>query len=194
MSERKGGCGVALRPIMGKSVLNLRGDPADRGFRWGVAAGLGLNPPTAPCTFHSGRGRALYWLGPDEWLALAPSAATDPEAALREAIDERFSVVDVSGGYALFNLAGPQASEVLRKSSPYDFHPSAFAPGRCVQTVFAKAAALVAANADGGFDLMVRSSYAAYLRRWIADAAAEYGFDGGGGRIPPQPKATGKPL
>lgn len=194
MSERKAGCGVALRPIMGKSVLNLRGDPADRGFRWGVAAGLGLNPPTAPCTFHSGRGRALYWLGPDEWLALAPSAAADPEAALREAIDERFSVVDVSGGYALFNLAGPQAGEVLRKSSPYDFHPSAFAPGRCVQTVFAKAAALVAANADGGFDLMVRSSYAAYLRRWIADAAAEYGFDGGGGRIPPQPKATGKPL
>lgn len=179
---------------MGKSVLNLRGDPADRGFRWGVAAGFGLNPPTVPCTFHSARGRALYWLGPDEWLALTPSAAADPEAALREAIDERFSVVDVSGGYALFNLAGPQVGEVLRKSSPYDFHPSACAPGRCVQTVFAKAAALVAANADGGFDLMVRSSYAAYLRRWIADAAAEYGFDGGGGRIPPQSKATGKPL
>ena len=178
MSEPQAGCGVALRPIVGASVLNLRGDSADPGFRWGVVAALGLNPPTAPCTFNYARGRALYWLGPDEWLALLPSVTADPEAALRKAVDERYSVVDVSGAYALFNLAGPDAGKVLRKSSPYDCHSRVFAPGRCAQTVFAKATALVAANADGTFDLMVRSSYADYVRRWIADAAREYGFAG----------------
>ena len=83
MSEPQAGCGVALRPIVGASVLNLRGDSADPGFRWGVVAALGLNPPTAPCTFNYARGRALYWLGPDEWLALLPSV-TDPEAAVAQ--------------------------------------------------------------------------------------------------------------
>ena len=179
MSEREAGVGVALRPTLGKSVLNLRGDPADTGFRWGVAAALGLNPPTAPCTYVQARGRALYWLGPDEWLALLPSQPGDAEEALRKAVDQRFSVVDVSGGYTLFNLSGPDADKVLRKSGPYDFHTRVFAPGRCVRTVFAKTAALVAAEADGTFDLMVRRSYGAYVRRWIADAAREYGFDGG---------------
>lgn len=189
MSETQAGGGVALRPILGKSVLNLRGDPADKGFRWGVAAALGLNPPTAPGTCIQARGRALYWLAPDEWLALLPSQGDgdgdgDVEAALRKAVDERFSVVDVSGGYALFNLSGADADKVLRKSSPYDFHPRVFAPGRCAQTVFAKTTALVAANADRTFDLLVRSSYAHYFRCWIADAAGEYGFDEEGGRIP----------
>ena len=194
MSERQAGCGVALRPIAGKSVLNLRGDAAEAGFRWGVAAALGLNPPTAPCTYSQARGRALYWLGPDEWLALLPSRAADAEAALRKAVDECFSVVDVSGGYALFNLAGPDAGKVLQKSSPYDFHPRVFAPGRCAQTVFAKTAALVAANADGTFDLMMRSSYADYFRRWIADAAGEYGFAEGSGRMPSPTDGNGRPL
>ena len=54
--------------------------------------------------------------------------------------------------------------------------PRYFSPGRCAQTVFAKAGALVAAKADGSFDLVFRRSYADYLARWIAEAAAEYGY------------------
>ena len=42
--------------------------------------------------------------------------------------------------------------------------------------MFAKASALVAANPDGSFDLVIRGSYADYLARWITDAAEEYGY------------------
>ena len=95
---------------------------------------------------------------------------------MREAVSGPLSVVDVSGGFIHVNLAGEDAGKVLQKSSPYDFHPRNFPPGRCVQTIFAKAGALVGANADGSFDLVFRRSYADYLARWITDAAAEYGY------------------
>ena len=65
---------------------------------------------------------------------------------------------------------------MLQKSSPYDFHPRNFPPGRCVQTVFAQASALVIAAEDGRFDLVFRRSYADYLTHWITDAAEEYGL------------------
>ena len=94
----------------------------------------------------------------------------------RVRLDGRFSVADVTGAQVQVELSGTDVGRVLQKSSPYDFHPRNFPPGRCAQTVFAKTTALVAAKEDGAFDLVFRRSYADYLRRWIADAAAEYGY------------------
>lgn len=98
------------------------------------------------------------------------------ERKLRDALADRFSVADVTGAQFLVELSGPDAGKVLQKSSPYDFHPRNFRPGRCVQTVFAQATALVAARDGGAFEIVFRRSYADYLLRWIADAAAEYGY------------------
>ena len=85
----------------------------------------------------------------------------------------------MTGAQVQVELSGPDVGKVLQKSSPYDFHPRNFPPGRCAQTVFAKATALVAAREDGAFDIAFRRSYADYLKCWIADAAAEYGYRSG---------------
>ena len=169
--------GVELRGLGAMGCLNLQGGGGDPAFRGAAGAAAGIELPERPCTWQRAGDVRCYWLGPEEWLLAVPHGGqAELERRLREALSGSFSVTDLSGGLVHFNLAGAHAGDVLRKSSPYDFHPRNFPPGRCVQTVFAKAGALVAARTDGSFDLAVRRSYADYLSRWIADAAAEYGY------------------
>ncbi|MDE0350570.1 MAG: sarcosine oxidase, gamma subunit family protein [Gammaproteobacteria bacterium] len=169
--------GVLLRASSPRGCLNLRGNPRDTGFRNAVANATGVELPVEPRTWRFAGDTAVYWLGPDEWLIVAGSdTEADLEQRLRTTLEGPFSIVDTSGANCFLNLSGPAVGYVLQKSSPYDFHPRSFPAGRCVQTVFAKASAVVAANSEGSVDVVVRRSYADYVHDWIADAAAEYGF------------------
>ena len=172
MSEA-GDEGAVLRTGERCGFLNLRGDPASREFLAGAVSALDIDLPPTPGSYQRGDERTAYWLAPDEWLlALVDGEQAAMESRLREHLRGHFSVVDVSGGHVRFALVGAGARTVLQKACPYDFHPRAFAPGRCVQTVFAKATALIAAESDAAFDLIVRASYADYVRQWIAAALA----------------------
>jgi sarcosine oxidase subunit gamma len=162
--------------------LNLRGNPEDEIFRNGVTEVLGIDLPIEPGRFSGSNESRLYWLGPNEWLAIvAGGTEAEAEARLRQTLSGHFSVVDVSGGQTLVNLSGEAVDRVLKKSSVYDFHSSQFTPGRCVQTRFAKASALISKNVDHSFDLVIRRSFSDYLFRWIVDAASEYGIEVKGG-------------
>jgi len=158
--------------------LNLRGNPEDEKFRQGVAQVLGVELPiTVGSCAGNGESR-LYWLGPNEWLAIVRGGSeAGVEARLRQTLTGHFAVVDLSGGQTLVTLSGEAVGMLLKKSSVYDFHASHFRQGRCVQTAFAKASALVSKNADGSFDLVIRRSFCDYLFRWIVDAASEYGLE-----------------
>ncbi len=169
--------GLVLGETAPRGCLNIRGDADRPGFLAAVSAVAGVALPVQPCSWRAAGHTAAYWLGPDEWLvATQAGAEADLESGLRDRLEGSFSIVDTTGNQVWLNLSGPSLGQILQKSSPYDFHPRNFTPGRCVQTTFAKASALLAANADGSVDLAVRRSYADYLDRWIADAAEEYGF------------------
>ena len=115
-------------------------------------------------------------LSPDEWLLIVASGReAELERQLRQTLPGHISVVDISGGQTRLNLSGEGVATLLKKSSHYDFHSSNFGPGRCVQTTFAKATALVCRREDGSIDLVMRRSFADYLARWLLDAAAEFG-------------------
>ena len=168
--------GVLIKESPIRGCLNLRGDPTAGSFAKGVASVLGLDLPVQPCTYAANGQTGLYWLGPDEWLAVfAGGEEAQTELQLRQALHGHFSIVAVSGGHTLVNLSGPGALTVLRKSSTYDFHPSNFGPGRCVQTTFAKAVALISKRTDSTYDLIFRRSFADHLAAWLLDAAAEFG-------------------
>ena len=153
--------------------LNLRGDLANDAFRDGVAAIFEVSLPQTPGTYQRDGERLAYWLGPDEWLLAMPDGEqTKVESDLQARLTGHYSVVDVSGSHVRFLLAGRGARAVLQQASPYDFHATVFAPGRCVQTVFAKATALVVAAEDDGFELIIRASYANYVRRWMKATVA----------------------
>ena len=165
--------GVVLRSVP-RCFVNLRLGAGDTALA-DIGAAVNLALPTVPGTYASNEAGAAYWLAPDEWLL----ALADDEAALARLLPrlaERAVAVDVSGGQRMYNLAGEFAAAVLKSSTPYDCHPRVFPPGRCASTVFAKTTALIAAAPDASFDLIVRSSYADYVERWIAALGEQYGM------------------
>ena len=177
-SQNRADAGIVIRELAHMGHLNLRGNPDNEMFRRGVAEVLGVELPVEPGSCAGSGESRLYWLGPSEWLAIV-AAGTEAvvEARLRQTLDGHFGVVDVSGGQTLVRLSGEAVGMVLKKSSVYDFHSSQFTRGRCVQTTFAKASALVSKTADDSFELVIRRSFSDYLFRWIIDAASEYGIE-----------------
>lgn len=170
--------GVVIQEEGLRGHLNLRGDPEDEIFRTCVAEELGLRLPVIPGTCVGNDQACVYWLGPNEWLVIVKAGVeAGLQRRLRQSLSGHFSIVDVSGGQTLLKLSGAAVENVLKKSCVYDFHPSRFAAGSCVQTTFAKATALVSKTADNSFELIIRRSFADYIFRWIVDAADEYGVE-----------------
>jgi sarcosine oxidase subunit gamma len=56
-----------------------------------------------------------------------------------------------------------------------DLHPRVFGPGRCAQTLLAKAQVIIhQVNDAPTFHLYVRTSFAWYVAEWLLDAMTEY--------------------
>jgi sarcosine oxidase, subunit gamma len=177
---RPRGVRLAERRDLGK--IDLRGDPHDRAFMAAVGRVLDLLLPAEPCTSALKGQIAALWLGPDQWLVTCPAADLPAlVGSLRQALAEvHAAITDLTDGRVAFRLAGPSARDVLAKGTPLDLHPRAFAPGRCAQTLLAKASVLIHLVDDEpgrgpGFDVYVPRSFAHYLWTWLEDAGREYG-------------------
>jgi sarcosine oxidase subunit gamma len=177
---RPRGVRLAERPGLGK--IELRGDPHGRGFMAAAGRVLDLLLPNEPCTSAARNRIGALWLGPDQWLVTCPANdLPDLLASLREALaGVHAAITDVSDGRIAFHIAGPSAREVLAKGCPLDLHPRAFPPGRCAQSLLAKATVLIHLVDDvpergANFDVYVARSFAHYLWTWLEDAGREYG-------------------
>jgi sarcosine oxidase subunit gamma len=135
---------AVLREIALESQVSVRGEPQP-GF------------PTEPNTSAGD----VLWLGPDEWLVVGAREADYPDAA---------AAVDVSANRVCFELAGGDVEDVLAQGCALDLHPSAFAPGRCAQTLLARAQVILHRTDEETFRVLVRPSFAPYVRVWIEDA------------------------
>ena len=160
--------------------LGLRVDPATPGAR-AVEALLGAPLPTTASTCSSAGAVDVVWLGPDEWLVLAPAAQPVPLVALADAVlASGGTVVDVSAQRTTLRLTGACVPDLLRGGCAVDLHPSVFGPGTAVQTSIAQIGVLLVARDPGGTDvtLVVRSTFAGALADWILDAATEFTTEG----------------
>jgi sarcosine oxidase subunit gamma len=141
-------------------------------------ATAGLDLPTTPSTWTETDGLRAIWLGPDEWLVTSSALAPrDLESRLRDAVAGRGAVVDVSGQRTTLRLSGEHARDVLAGGCAVDLHPRVFRRGTAVQTLLGQAGVVLIALDDGPelvVDILVRSSFAAYLVGWLLDAAVEH--------------------
>ncbi|MFJ3891686.1 sarcosine oxidase subunit gamma [Streptomyces sp. NPDC090083] len=153
--------------------LDAKGAAADA-----VGLALGLPLPLEPNTVVRTRESTVLWLGPDEWLVVgAPDTQRDLERRIREAAgDEHVAVTDVSAQRTTLLVSGARARDLLAHGCPLDLHPRAFGPGRCAQTMLARAQVVLVARDElgAGFWVLVRSSFSGYLTDWLLDAATEY--------------------
>jgi sarcosine oxidase subunit gamma len=118
--------------------------------------------PTEPNTTAEVGGATVLWLGPDEWLVVGATEAEYFDAA---------AAVDVSASRVAFDLRGDDANDVLAQGCPLDL--DRFEPGHCGQTLLARAQVILYRPDTATFRILVRPSFAPYLRAWLEDAIGD---------------------
>jgi sarcosine oxidase subunit gamma len=164
-----------MREVPFVAQINLRADPKDAGIMQRLASTLGFALPVVPNTTTSQNDRRALWLAPDEWLVVGPDGQQEAlEQALRNGLNGAFgSIVDVSANRTLLEIRGPRAEEVLAHGVAMDLDERSFGPGRCAQTLLAKAQVIVERRDESAFCVYPRSSFASYVADWLLDAATE---------------------
>jgi sarcosine oxidase subunit gamma len=160
---------AALSIAAPSAKLILRCEP-DAITAAGKAFGLAL-PDT--CRAAASDRRAALWLGPDEWLLLAP-----PDEA--GAIAKKFAaemkapsaLVDVSHRSAGIVTQGPRAAELINCGCPLDLRTPAFPIGICTRTLFDKAPIVVWRVDAERYHLEIERSLALYLHAMLIEARA----------------------
>ncbi|MBV8342448.1 MAG: sarcosine oxidase subunit gamma [Gammaproteobacteria bacterium] len=168
--------GVRVLPPAARYIL--RGDEA---VRRAVGAAFGVEVPASACralSASAGRGagageRSALWLGPDEWLLLAPeheAGAVETELA-HALMGLPHSLVDVSHRQVALAAEGSQAALLLSAGCPLDLAESAFPVGMCTRTMLAKAEIVLWRTSSQAFRLEIWRSFAAYVSQFLAEAA-----------------------
>ncbi|HEY1410885.1 MAG TPA: glycine cleavage T C-terminal barrel domain-containing protein, partial [Rhodopila sp.] len=141
----------------------------------GIGLGLGVLLPTVPCRSMISRDRAALWLGPDEWLILAPDSAPDLAAqATKAAGDHPASVVDVSHRSQTLEITGAKAAWCLNGFCALDLDIQAFPVGMCTRTVLGKAGIVLWRIAPEVFHVDVERSFVPYVWECLEAARLEF--------------------
>jgi len=166
-----GGATLSWLPPAARFIL--RGPPAAI-----VAAGaaFGVPLPDQACRAATEGRRAALWLGPDEWLLLAPEA---DGPALAVTLDRAMgvhphSLVDVSHRQTGIEISGPRAEPILNAGCPLDLDPAGFPLGMCTRTVLAKVEIVLWRTAPEIFHIEVWRSFSTYAWGLLAEAAREF--------------------
>jgi sarcosine oxidase subunit gamma len=147
-------------------------------FQGGAAAreaasrGFGVALPTVACRAEVAGERAALWLGPDEWLLLAPPGAGDAVlAAIANALaGQPHSLVDVTHRQVALSVTGPQARDLLASGCPLDLAPESYPVGMCARTLFAKAEVVLWRRSAEEYHLETGRSFSGYVLGWLREA------------------------
>ncbi|MFN0262727.1 sarcosine oxidase subunit gamma [Tepidamorphus sp. 3E244] len=158
--------------------IGLRGKAGDSVFSKAVKSATGVALPEDACSVSSAGDTSILWLGPDEWLVVAPDAEdSDLLSKLESGLETVSSaVVDLTGNRTVIELSGPRARDVLEKGCRLDLHPDAFPVGRVAGTLMAHTQLFLEklSGEPETFRLYVRASFARHMAEWLLDAMAEF--------------------
>lgn len=162
---------LAAAPETARFILRARADAVAA-----AAAALGTALPVIACRAAQAGSVAALWLGPDEWLVLAP-AADGPVLAARLAAaleGTAHALVDVGHRQGGILLSGGAAMAVLNAGCPLDFDPDAFPIGMCTRTVLGKAEIALWRTGAQAFRIEASRSFLPYVRQFLEEAAREF--------------------
>ena len=157
-------------PDLAQFVLRARGVAVDTAGR-----AFGVELPRQTLRTGAADARIALWMGPDEWLLLAPESEKDLiERQLAEAlVGIAHSLVDVSHRHAALVLSGAKVAVALNAGCPLDLHPSVFAVGMCTRTLVAKAQIVLWRMGAQQFHLQASRSFAEYVWQFLEQAARD---------------------
>lgn len=128
--------------------------------------------PTQACRANADGERAALWLGPDEFLLLAPAAdmAGIAVAVSKALARTPHSLVEVSARQVAIAVRGNDASLRLNSGCPLDLDVSAFPPGACARTLLGKSEIVLWRKAAEEYHLEVWRSFSDYVLGWLREA------------------------
>lgn len=118
--------------------------------------------------------RAALWLGPDEWLVLAPQDSGLAKRASASLGGLAASVVDISHANTAIVVSGTRASWCINAFNALDLDLPAFPVDGCTRTVFGKAEIVLWRTAAAVFLIMVARSFAPYVHACLEEARREF--------------------
>jgi sarcosine oxidase subunit gamma len=141
-----------------------------------IGRAFGVALPRDACRAATAPPRAALWLGPDEWLLIAPDGEAEAVFATIAAAltGAPASIVDISDRQVGITVIGPRAADAVSAFNPLDLHAGAFPVGMCTRTIFAKAEIVLWRTAPDAFRIEVWRSYAPYVEGLLREAASEY--------------------
>jgi sarcosine oxidase, subunit gamma len=158
-----------LRSLPAAARWVLRGDEA---VRAAAQAALGVELPAEACRAGVTGERAALWLGPDEWLLVAPAEQAGLALRLERSLAQLpHSLVDVSHRQVALLVHGAQAAAVLAGGCPLDLELQAFPAGMCTRTVLGKAEVVLWRTDAQAFRLEVWRSFAPYVAQFLGEAS-----------------------
>lgn len=169
---------VTLKEIPFQTMAGVRVEPRSEAaariasVTGGLPAGCGEVAGTEPVS--------VLWLGPSEFLVVAPEDAHDSLGgellgSLTSALgDAPGQVVDLSANRTTFELNGPLARAVLEKGCALDLHPRSLKPGTALATEVGNIPVILLKSGEESFRLFPRASFADFLGRWLLDAMREF--------------------
>ena len=126
--------------------------------------------PQQACRSRSQGDHHALWLGPAEFLLLAPAGAD--AAPLRAALGGlAHSLVDVSHRQLGLEVSGADCETLLAGGCALDLDITQFPVGMCTRTAFAKADVVLWRTAPQAFHLEVWRSFADYCTQLLAEIA-----------------------
>jgi heterotetrameric sarcosine oxidase gamma subunit len=154
---------LALGPPLTRIIVR-----ADQQAAIAIGNMLGVALPTVPCRSNASSGCAALWLGPDEWLVLAPARAKLPTTHAAG------SIVDVSHRDTALSASGPRAAWTINAFCALDLYLSTFPVGMCTRTAFGKAQIVLWRTAGDTFHIEVARSFASYVWACLEEARREF--------------------
>ena len=164
-----------------KAIINVRGNAHDPAFVQAVQSALGVALPVEACSTLGTNLLRIVWAGPDDWFVIAQAGQENKlMQQLQQALSgQHCAVTDVSSGYFLITLEGPQARDLLSQGCPMDFHARVFQPGRAVGTHFFKVGVyLWQRDEKPAYEMLVRRSFVDHFWQLIEHCTLGYGWVG----------------
>lgn len=153
--------GVTLTPGAPRLRLILRGDAAAEA----AGGAFGAELPRRPNRSATAGERAALWLGPDEWLLLAPETdAAGLPASLESALAHApHALVDVTHRQTAILVSGSGVEPLLNAFVPLELTEAAFPVGMATRTIFEKAEIVLWRTGSAAFHIEVWRSFAPYV-------------------------------
>ncbi len=140
-----------------------------------AGAAFGVDLPVKPLGSATADKRAALWMGPDEWILLAPE---DELQSVFDSIetklgDQPHALVDISERSEAIIVSGEKAVWLLNTGIFVDFSLEAFPVGTVTRTIFHKSPVLVWRTGPDAFVIDAWVSFMDYVAGLLVQSARE---------------------